>query len=812
MTMCTAPFKQVVRGSGGIAAISGMGHTAAVEEPQGLPVAPSRPLAPDIPSASGTATYPESWAYRLKNRILGPPMVSEQLTQERLATPVAIGVLAPDMISSSAYGTEEMLIVMVPIIGLAAFSMVIPITLAILAVMVFVMISYSQVIGVYTKSGGSYVVARDNFGPNIAQVAAVALLIDYTVTVAVQTSAGTAALSSAFPALAPVPITIAITVAVTLVMLFGNLRGIREAGSIFAIPTYFYVVSLSLVVITGLVKAALGGLHAHALPSAAALGYPIGNQRGFLMGLGIFYCLRAFANGGSSLTGLEAVSNGISSFRRPEARNGRIALLIMCGILGFLVLGTSLLAHWTHAVPYATGSPTVVSQEVRYVLGNSWIGTGLFYLVQAATVMILFTGGNTSFNGFPYLASFVAGDSFLPRQLTKRGHRLAFSNGIFVLAAVAILLIIVFKAQLNALVGLYAIGVFTGFSFAGFGMLKYHLRQRGHRWRMGAVINGFAGTLSVAVVGILLVTKFFEGAWIVIVVGPPMYFGLLRLHRQYGAEEKQLETGAAAAAEAPVLQRHVVLVLIGQLDMSAARAVQYARTLRPDELRAVHFDIDAAATEELKDEWSRLGLAHLPLDIVECRDRRLERAALEYVADIVADGKTECTVLLPRRAFNSRLARVLHDRTADRIADAVGTVAHVAATIVPFNLESAQRRRAKPHAHRTDPGRRKPMRGAGVDRALARRATGTVPISDVAWRTRVRVAGRIRSLRVQTAKGTANLECEITDDTGVLLLVFQGRPKIPGIEPGARLIVEGMVGSWTRRLAILNPDYELVSE
>lgn len=788
-----------------------MGHTAAVEEPQGLPLASSRPLAPDIPSAPGMATYPESLAYRLKNRILGPPKVSEQLTQERLANPVAIGVLAPDMISSSAYGTEEMLRIMVPIIGIGAFSLVIPITVAILAVMFFVMFSYLQVIGVYTRIGGSYVVARDNFGPKVAQVAAVALLIDYTVTVAVQTSAGTAAVTSAYPTL--VPYTVQITVGVTLLMLFANLRGIREAGSFFAIPTYFYVASLSLVIVTGLVKAALGGLHAQPLPGAAALGYPIGHQtQGWLMGLGVFYILKAFANGGVSLTGLEAVSDGISSFRAPVARNGRKALVTMCLILGFLVLGTSVLAHLTHAVPYEAGTPTVVSQEVRYVLGSTWVGNALFYVVQAATVLILFTGGNTSFNGFPYLASFVAGDSFLPRQLTKRGHRLAFSNGIFVLAVVAILLIIAFKAQLNALVGLYAVGVFTGFTFAGFGMVKHNLRVRERRWKLGVVVNAFSGTLSLAVVGILLVTKFTEGAWIVAVVGPPMYFGLIRLHRQYVAEEKQLETGAAAAVVAPVLQRHVVLVLIGQLDMAAARAVQYARTLRPDELRAVHFDIDAAATEELKDEWSRLGLEHLPLDIVECRDRRLERAALEYVADIVADGKTECTVLLPRRAFNSRLARVLHDRTADRIADAVGTVAHVAATIVPFNLESAQRRKAKPHAHRTDPGRRKPMRGAGVDRALARRATGTVPISDVAWRTRVRVAGRIRSLRVQTAKGTANLECEITDDTGVLLLVFQGRPKIPGIEPGARLIVEGMVGSWTRRLAILNPDYELVSE
>ena len=337
-------------------------------------------------------------------------------------------------------------------------------------------------------------------------------------------------------------------------------------------------------------------------------------------------------------------------------------------------------------------------------------------------MLILYTGGNTSFNGFPYLASFVAGDSFLPRQLTKRGHRLAFSNGIFVLAVVAILLIIAFKAQLNALVGLYAVGVFTGFTFAGFGMVKHNLRVREQRWKLGVVVNAFSGTLSLTVVAILLVTKFTEGAWIVAVVGPPMYFGLIRLHRQYVAEEKQLETGAAAAAEAPVLQRHVVLVLIGQLDMAAARAVQYARTLRPDELRAVHFNIDVVATEQLKEEWSRLGLAHLPLDIVECRDRRVERAAIEYVADIAADGKTECTVLLPRRAFHSRLARVLHDRTADRIADAVGTVAHVAATIVPFNVETAQRRRFRPHAIRPDADRGASRCAAPVSTASSRAA------------------------------------------------------------------------------------------
>jgi amino acid transporter len=768
-------------------------------------------LAPALPRGdpSESVNYPESWAYRFKNRVLGPPIVSEQLSQERLSKPVAIGVLAPDMISSSAYGTEEMLRIMVPIIGAAAFSMVIPITLAILAVMFFVMCSYLQVIGVYTRVGGSYVVARDNFGPKVAQVAAVALLIDYTVTVAVQTSAGTAALSSAYPSL--VPYTVPITVAVVLLMLFANLRGIREAGSLFAIPTYFYIAALALVIIIGIGKALTGGLAAHALPGATALGYPVGHQTGWLMGLGIFYCLKAFANGGVSLTGLEAVSDGISSFRAPVARNGRIALVTMCAVLGFLVLGTSILAHLTHAVPYAAGTPTVVSQEVRAVLGTAWVGNVLFYVVQAATVLILFTGGNTSFNGFPYLASFVAGDSFLPRQLTRRGHRLAFSNGIFVLALVAVLLIIVFKAQLDALVGLYAVGVFTGFTFAGLGMVKHNWREREKRWRLGVVVNGFSGVLSLGVVGILLVTKFTEGAWIVAVIGPPMYFGLLRLHRQYMEEEQQLETGAAEATEADVLPRHVVVVFVDQLDMAAAHAVQYARILRPDELRVVHFNIDSKTTEALEAAWSRLALARLPLDIVECLDRRVERAAREYVVNLAADGSTECTVLLPERASNLRLQRILRDRTADGIADAVGTVPHVAAATFPFHFEETPSRRFQSAPTRPDALRKKSHAAVGVDRELAERAAGTVPICDVAWRTRARVAGRIRSLRVQTAKGAAILECEITDDTGKLLLVFQGRSKIPGVEPGARLIVEGMVGTWGRRLAILNPDYELVT-
>ncbi|HEX4175562.1 MAG TPA: amino acid permease, partial [Acidimicrobiales bacterium] len=773
---------------------------------------------PTIPLPGVAAEeIPETLRYRLKNRLLGPPLVTEQLASERLGKPTALGVLSPDCISSSAYGTEQMLTQLVPFVGLAAFTLVVPITLAILGVLFFVTLSYLEVIALYTRAGGSYVVARDNFGPRIAQIAAVALLIDYTVTVAVQTSAGTAALTSAVPALANTFDTVAITVGVILLLLYGNLRGIREAGRFFAIPTYFFIFSLAAVIILGIVKEALGTLHYIPIPPSNQLfdgkfGTP---GSGWLMGLAFISLLRSFANGGTSLTGLEAISNGVSSFRKPEARNARQTLVIMSSTLGFLVLGVTLLAKWTHAVPYQIGSPTVVSQEVKAVFGTSPLGHFGFYVVQLATMLILYTGGNTSFNGFPYLASFVAGDRFLPRQLTRRGHRLAFSNGILVLTAVALALVLVYKAQLNGLVALYAIGVFTGFTMAGSGMVKHHLTARTGHWRRSVAINGFSAFLSFTVVLIFAVAKFKEGAWLIFVVGPLLYVGLIRLHRQYGREAELLETGVVEASEAPVLRRHVVVVLVDRLDAATARALQYARTLAPDDLRAVHFDIDTKAARELEAEWSRLGLARLPLDIIEVPDRRLGRAAIELVADATIDGDTECTVLLPRRSYSGIWERFLHDRTADKIAAVVGEVPHVSATIIPFAVggrrfdervrsygRSVQQRvrlgrddaDGKPRvdaegrtgldrAGRKE-GTRRPGAVLAADQTLALRAGATTPISAVAPRQRVRVAGRVKSVRVQPRAGTSNLECVLSDGTGGLLLVFQGRPKIAGIDPG----------------------------
>ncbi len=802
---------------------------------------------------------PESLSYRLKRRLLGPPLTTERLSEEKLSKVLALGVLSPDMISSTAYGTEEMLNQLVPIIGIAAFSLLLPITGAILLVLLFVTLSYREVVMVYTRAGGSYVVSRENFGPRVAQISAVALIIDYILTVAVQTVAGTDSLLSAFDPSAGWLEIVLITVGIVVLLTYGNLRGIREAGKTFALPTYLFSSGIAVLIIFGLVRAALGQLHAH---SIHVTGVVVGHAgSGLLYGAGILVVLRAFANGGSSLTGLEAISNGIATIKEPRGTNARRVLVVMSAILGSLVLGVSILARITHAVPHVLGIPTVLSQEVRYVFGYSLAGKVAYYYIQMVTVLILWTGGNTSFNGFPNLASFVAEDAYLPRQLTRRGHRLVFSNGIVILSVLSIALIAGTKGDLNSLVALYAIGVFVGFTMAGSGMVKHHLTARERNWKVKLVINGFAAVLSFVIVGILAVVKFTEGAWLVVVLFPILFVVLIRLHKQYVTEKAELEENAPHAAEVPILRRHVVLVFVERMDLATARALQYARTLQSDELRAVHFVLDNQVANELEQQWIRLGLSQFPLDLVECPDRRLTRASMEVVAEAAEDGRTEVSVLLPRRVFEGAWRRVLHDRTADRIAGFVSQLPNATATIVPFPL-GKRRRELVPWRNRDEPEapadlagagakagaeHHGPMRGAaaivhgrpwtGVHRhgdeeggAAERKATaaakataggkgtepsrsllpGAMPIAQLRWRQRAKVGGRVRSVRVQPRAGVPSVECILADPTGQLLLVFQGRRRYPGVEPGAVITAEGMVGDRNHRTAMINPIVEII--
>jgi amino acid transporter len=768
-------------------------------------------LAPEALSITSAGDLPETIRYRLKRMVLGPPLATERESMERLGKPAALAVLSSDVISSSAYATEELLVPLVPAIGVAAFSLVVPITIAVIAVLVVVTLSYLEVVKVYTQAGGAYIVTRENFGPNLAQIAAVALLVDYTLTVAVSVAAGVAAVTSVFPVLGPA--TVWLSVGLVLVLAYGNLRGVREAGRVFAIPTYFFIVNMVLMIAVGAVRAIAGTLHAHSIHQAGAFAAGMPGS-GLFRGAALFIVLRAFASGGAALTGTEAISNGVGIFRPPESRNARLVLAMVAVLLGSLVLGTAFLASVTHPVPMLSGSPTVLAQIAKYVYGTSVVGHLLFVLLQAGTMLILVLAANTSFTGFPYLASFAAADSYLPRQLLRRGHRLVFSTGMIVLTVVSVVLLLATRARVDALIPLYAIGVFTGFTLAGAGLAKYHLVHREPQWRRRLFINASAAVLSFVVDMIFAVTKFTEGAWVVVIIMPLGVFGLIRLHRQYVREDVQLETGAVQACEAHVLRRHSVVVLVDHLDMATARAIQYARTLHPDELRAVHFAIDPRDAAELEREWGRLGLSRLPLDIVECPDRRLARAALELASEATSGGETELSILLPRRGYTSGWRRLLHDRTADRISVVVGELPHVNATIVPFKLAGGWREHGRERLARMLSESEAPRiaTSVGLDEELGRRAGSRTPIGEVTWRQRARIAGRVHSTRVPTMADRANLECVLADGSGAILLVFQGRRQIPGVRQGARLVAEGRVGSWNGHLAILNPDYELVAE
>jgi amino acid transporter len=729
---------------------------------------------------------------------------------QRLGKPTALAVLSSDVMSSSAYATEQILRILVPVGGLAAFALVTPITLVILGVLTVVTICYREVVKAYPKAGGSYVVSRDNFGPNVAQIAGAALLISYTITVAVSVAAGTDAIISAFPSLKPaeVPMSVAFVVLIA----WGNLRGLREAGRAFAVPTYFFIANMAVLIVAGLVKAATGSL-GHVPVKSGQMGF--GKEGvGVLLGISLFYVAKAFANGGSAMTGTEAISNGVSVFQEPQAANARTTLVIMSSILGTMFLGVSILAALSHARPFESGTPTVVSEIGRLVYGSGPGGSILYGCLQAGTALILILAANTSFTGFPFLVSFVAEDSFLPRPLTVRGHRLVFSNGIIVLAVVSIALLIVTRAKVAALIPMYAIGVFAGFTMAGAGMTRHHLRHRQPGWKRSVIINAVAATVCLLVVLIFAITEFTSGAWVVVVVMPLIIYGLMKTNAQYRAEDAVLAEGAAlVACEAPVLRHHTAIVLVDRIDLATARAIQYARNLNPDDLYAVHFNIDDRRAEAIMRRWRDLGLSRLPLEVIEVADRRLSRAAVELVTRAAEDGQTEVSVLIPTRAYRRNWAVLLHGKNANRLVRALGQVPHVNATMVPFNvadLSESQRALRHPEALLQKGGGPEP---AAPDGTRFAQVPGTTPIAQLRHREATKVAGRVRSVRVQSGSdAAAALECTLTDASGgEVMVVFIGRKDVPGIRTGTKVVVSGMVGERRGRLAILNPHYELLS-
>jgi amino acid transporter len=761
------------------------------------------------------AFMPESIGYAIKCLVLGKPLVSEQLKGERLSNPVALGVLSPDAISSSAYGTEEILIELLPFAGLAAFTLLLPITGVILVILVVVAASYRQVVMAYTRAGGSYVVARDNFGPRVAQVAAAALLIDYVVTVAVQAAAGTVAVVSAIRPLGPY--SLEVTVTVVLVMCYANLRGLREAGRSFAVPTYFFVTMMTLMILTGVVRQLVSPLPAYDPQNISGV-VAIHQDGGLVMGASILVLLRAFANGGSSLTGVEAISNTVSVFRKPQGPNARRVLTVMACILGFLVAGVSYLAHVIRAAPYAAGYPSVLSEVARVVFGNGLVGHMLYVLLQVASAAILYTGANTSFNGFPALANFVAEDRFLPHWLTKRGHRLVFSNGIIMLTVLSIILLVATGGTVNALVPFYAIGVFTGFAMAGYGMSKHHLRHKAPGWRRNLVINLSAGVTSSIVVAIFAVAKFTEGAWLVVVVLPLLVWVLIRLNWEYRAEAAILEQFRTNRPELVKYARHRVLAFVNAVDLAVLEALRYGRGLRADELTAVHIMIDAVHADRLRKNWEYYQL-QTPLRIIDRPDRRLIRAAQELVAatrDELPD--TNVTALLPRRSYAPLLGRLLHDRTADKIARAVSRIQHAAATIVPYDVQSGIRQ-AFPRAVEDRITGLVARVGERIIRDEQRLINSyelpeppptVIPVAGLVAGRRSTIEGRVTEVDQIHKRGKTTRTVVIADSSGELRVRFSP-PAGADIEPGQLVQITGRARrSGNGRVYMSNPRYRIL--
>ena len=754
-------------------------------------------------------------SYRIKKFLLGAPLNRHTLGHQRLEKRYALGILSSDCISSSAYGSEQILVALLPAFGLAAYTILMPMTFIVLAVLTIITLSYRNVIANYTQFGGAYIVAKDNFGPVIAQIAAVALILDYIVTLAIQTAAGVAAIISTFPELENWKIEMC--VAVISFLAFGNLRGVREAGKAFALPTYLFAGSMYVVFIVGIIRMFNGSLPT--LDPNAPGAIEIGTQQGLLSAAAIFMLLRAFANGGSSLTGLEAIADGVGLFKVPEYVNARRTLVMMACMLGSLVLGVSFFAHKILAVPYQSEVPTVIAQVAHTILGDGALGSAFFIFTQGATMLILFAGANTTYSAFPIVVNYAAADGYLPRWLTKRGHKLNFSNGIIVLSTLALLLIIATNASVTYLVALYALGVFTAFTLSGLGMAKHNYMNRPKNWQLKFAINALAGIVALTIVLIFAIVKFTEGAWLIVLLAPILVVAFLRLHGRYRAEQNALVI-RKKDERATSISRHDVTVLVDSVDLATVGTVRYARSLNPQSINAVHFVLDDRKAEEIKTAWmSNHALDDIPIEFIDCPDRRLANAALDYSIRSTEKPDSELTLLLPRRAYKGFLGRLLHDQTAEEIARPISQLPRVVATIVPFDIDKMiSGEIVAPHSpslkHDTNstdvvmPARTQSTWVKSKEGVSHYQESG-MPIGKIQWRKRANVTGRVTAIRPARMASAPTLEVEIWDESGGVTLQFLGRREIAGLEVGSMMTAEGMVGEQEGVLTILNPSYEI---
>jgi amino acid transporter len=759
----------------------------------------------------------------VKRLLVGRPVQSNRLGHTLLPKKIALPVFASDALSSVAYATEQILIVL-SVGGVALITHAAWIALAVGLLMLVVVASYRQNVHAYPSGGGDYEVATTNLGRRVGMTVASALMVDYTLTVAVSVSSGVANLASAFPALdSHVTLLAVIIVAIIAVM---NLRGVRESGTAFAIPTYCFIGAVTLMILWGAARLALGH---HIQAESAAYHYrSVKQYTGLLL---VFLLLRAFSSGCTALTGVEAISNGVPAFRKPKSKNAATTLALLGGVSVAMFAGITALALISHVHAAAlpgdlTGVPaghtprTVIAQVGRSVFGGS---SPLFYLLQLVTALILVLAANTAFNGFPVLASILAKDGFLPRQLRNRGDRLAFSNGILLLAGFAIVLIVAFKASPTRLIQLYIVGVFVSFVCSQTGMIRHWNRNlrsttdaktRLHMMRSRA-INTVGACVTAVVLVIVLVSKFANGAWIAVAAMLVIWLTMNGIQKHYANVALELTPAEDVAMTLPASNRSIVLV--SKLHLPTLRALAYARATRPSRLEAITVDVDEAETLRLKEEWDRSEMP-LPLTVIASPYREITRPVIEYVKRLRRESPRDIiTVYIPEYVLGHWWEQVLHNQSALRLKARLLQQRGVVVASVPYQLSSATRS-MPPAPGAADPLRlltagREALHAQEVQAEMSEvsgvRGAVAAPISECSDRRVVDVAGTLRTVTLRPRGPSLTMEADLWDGTGTVTLVWLGRRHIPGVEPGRRIVVRGRVSEIKGERTIFNPTYEL---
>ncbi|MFL5676649.1 MAG: APC family permease [Chloroflexota bacterium] len=604
-------------------------------------------------------------AARTRRVLFGRPLASDEEAEERLSIPKALAVFSSDNLSSVAYATEAIMFTLLAA-GTAAFWLTIPISILIVAVLGIIVVSYRQTIRAYPNGGGSYIVARENLGQIPGLVAAGALLVDYVLTVSVSVAAGVAAITSAFPGISPdvrVPVATACILAVMLV----NMRGIRESGSVFAVPTYVFLVSMLALIAIGVGRTLLGD--APQVSGVTPVVVPVET-------LGILLLMRAFADGCSAITGVEAVSNGVPAFKRPEAAHARTTLAVMGGLVGLMFLGTSYLAGVVGAVPSA--NETVISQIGRAVFGTSVV----YYVLQFSTMAILVLAANTSFADFPRLSSLLARDGFMPSRFAFRGERLAFNTGIVALAILSIVVLAAFGGRVEALIPLYAIGVFTSITLSQAGMVVHWNRERGDGWRRSITINGVGAVATGIVAVVFAVAKFALGAWLIVIIIPILVAAMLLIGRQY--RRRKVETAVREETIIGPPRRHQrVMVPAADVTRDVVQAIRFALTMS-DDVTAVHVTDDREAGERIRTRFERQ-LPGIPLVIVESPFRSLVQPLVRFLEDAAQEHPDDVVVvLLPEYVPRHWWERFLYNENGQRIERGLIGHANILVAAVPY--------------------------------------------------------------------------------------------------------------------------------